>query len=155
MKEVIKPIDWAPQYSVTSTGKIIGQRGKPLKPHINRFGYERVIICDDRVRKCRFVHCLVAEAFLGPKPDGLVCRHLDGNSRNNSISNLEYSTVEVNLADRWEHGTMPIKLTNRKLRIVHGLFKLGFTQKRIAHICSVSQSAISYVIRNQITERYA
>ena len=161
MDEVIKPIDWAPKYSVSNTGQVIGKRGKPLKPHINHAGYERVIIHVDGVQKCRFVHCLIAEAFLGPKPDGLVCRHLDGNSRNNFISNLEYSTVEVNLADRWEHGTMPAgvhhyktKLTNRKLRIIHGLSKLGYAQRKIARICSVSQTTVSNVIRNQVTELY-
>src|SRR5512135_1179056 len=34
------------------------------------------------------VHRAVLEAFSGPCPEGMECRHLDGNRRNNHISNL-------------------------------------------------------------------
>lgn len=47
---------------------------------------------------------LVGEAFLGPRPDGLETRHLDGNPANNSARNLRYGTKSENAQDRVRHG---------------------------------------------------
>ncbi len=38
----------------------------------------------------RYIHSLVAEAFLGPKPDGLEVNHIDGCRTSNAAANLEY-----------------------------------------------------------------
>lgn len=51
------------------------------------------------------VHILVAEAFLGPRPEGQEIRHLDGNSLNNYASNLAYGTRSENILDAVRHGT--------------------------------------------------
>lgn len=40
---------------------------------------------------------LICEAFSGPCPDGLVCMHLDENSRNNKSGNLQWGTQKQNL----------------------------------------------------------
>jgi len=53
------------------------------------------------------VHRLVLEAFIGPCPDGLVCRHLDGNAANNNLDNLAWGTPEENMQDRILHGNNP------------------------------------------------
>ena len=45
----------------------------------------------------RKVHQLVAEAFIGPRPEGLEVNHIDGNSRNNHAPNLEYITHKDNV----------------------------------------------------------
>lgn len=43
-------------------------------------------------RKNYRVAALVAEAFHGPRPDGLVVMHIDEDSRNNRPGNLAYGT---------------------------------------------------------------
>lgn len=50
------------------------------------------------------VHRLVLEAFVGPQPPGMECRHLDGNPANNRIENLVWGTRKENFADRTRHG---------------------------------------------------
>jgi hypothetical protein len=45
------------------------------------------------------VHELVAEAFLGPRPEGMLIRHLDDNPLNNRASNLAWGTQADNIAD--------------------------------------------------------
>lgn len=52
------------------------------------------------------VHRLVLEAFIGPRPKGMVCRHFpDRDTRNNRLDNLRWGTPEENQADKIVHGT--------------------------------------------------
>jgi hypothetical protein len=83
--------------------RIIKQR--VLKPHLNKDGYEAVGLWLNRHPKTFFIHRLVLEAFVGPMPEGNVTRHLDGNCRNNHLSNLAYGTRLENSADMLRHGT--------------------------------------------------
>jgi hypothetical protein len=50
------------------------------------------------------VHCLVLEAFIGPRPPGLYGCHNDGNPGNNELGNLRWDTPTSNLFDRVKHG---------------------------------------------------
>jgi len=49
------------------------------------------------------VHHLVALAFIGPRPDGMEVRHLDGDASNNAAANLEYGTRADNMQDMLRH----------------------------------------------------
>jgi hypothetical protein len=51
------------------------------------------------------VHALVLEAFVGPRPDGLVACHNDGTRTNNALSNLRWDSYSGNEADKVRHGT--------------------------------------------------
>lgn len=51
------------------------------------------------------VHRLMLENFIGACPEGMQCRHLDGNNTNNSLQNLRWGTVSENNLDRVRHGT--------------------------------------------------
>jgi hypothetical protein len=80
-------------YSVSSMGRIrrdAGGRGarvgRILKTRIDDKGYEAVELAD----RHRSIHSLVAEAFIGPRPDGMTVNHKDLDKRNNYASNLEY-----------------------------------------------------------------
>jgi hypothetical protein len=74
-----------------------------LKPWSDRNGYQRVDL-GSRHSDCRFVYHLVLEAFVGPCPPGLECRHLDGNPANNRVENLHWGTHAENMADMVRHG---------------------------------------------------
>lgn len=56
-------------------------------------------------KKRHSVHVLVAEAFFGPRPTGMVVRHLNGDASDNRPSNLAYGTQSDNIADCFRHGT--------------------------------------------------
>lgn len=53
----------------------------------------------------KFVHSLVAETFIGARPEGAECCHCDGNSLNNSLGNLRWGSAKDNQKDRLLHGT--------------------------------------------------
>lgn len=100
-----RPIPSAPGYEASDQGRIRSlRRAHPrvLKPSPATKGYMRVGIDQRRVAT---IHRLVCEAFYGPRPVGLVTRHLDGDPANNVLSNLRYGTQSENELDKVRHGT--------------------------------------------------
>src|SRR6516162_5295689 len=80
---VIKPQVWRGR----------GGRGKPLAAVVT-------LTSGRRIRRTFKVHRLVLEAFRGPRPAGMQCRHLDSNPLNNELKNLVWGTFAENWADR-------------------------------------------------------
>lgn len=88
-------------------GKLIEQRtpGKVLSAS-KKSVYPMLALCKDGVPKHKYVHELVALAFIGPRPEGMQVRHRDGDHHNPKLTNLRYGTPTENSMDRHEHGTM-------------------------------------------------
>ena len=91
---------------VRSDGVVQNWRGLIRKPTVNPQGYLRVVLAREggRVKATRTVHTLVAQAFLGARPDGMETRHLDGVKLNCKLSNLVYGTASANILDQVRHG---------------------------------------------------
>jgi hypothetical protein len=78
-----------------------------LRPAIRRgrrSTYRYVSPVHDGVGQPIGIHQLVAEAFYGPCPKGLECRHLDGDGENNNAYNLRWGTHKQNAEDTIRHG---------------------------------------------------
>lgn len=89
-----------------SDGVVITVAGRVLKPGSYKGGYLAVALYDGKGRSTfRYVHCLVLEAFVGPCPQGMECRHLDGDPTNNCLDNLCWGTPQENADDKTRHGT--------------------------------------------------
>lgn len=80
----------------------LGTGWRRLYGHQQRSGH--VIVSLGR-KNASYVHRLVLEAFVGPCPEGMECRHLDGNPGNNRLDNLAWGTRKENYEDSVEHGT--------------------------------------------------
>ena len=89
---------------------------KPIHFNNNR-AYHCVTLCVHGREHRRQVHVLVALAFLGPKPEGMEVRHLDGNPHNCSAGNLTWGTRSENMRDMVRHGT---NLNAAKTHCKHG-----------------------------------
>lgn len=93
-------------YFADSVGRIYHLEGDvPLKTYVGSDGYPFVWLTIGGVDKARRVHKLVALAFLGERPDGMVVCHNDGDRKNNAVSNLRYDTPSANTRDSMRHGT--------------------------------------------------
>jgi hypothetical protein len=91
--------------STTNNGRRLELRGKIRRQTPTRKGYLSVGLRRDGYRRQCEVHGLVLRAFVGDRPEDLQCRHLDGNRRNNRLSNLCWGTYAENQADIDRHGT--------------------------------------------------
>lgn len=78
-----------------------GEKGQ-LEQKIGPKGYWYVSI--PGVRGTVESHRLVAAAFLGPRPKGVVTRHGEGGKLDNSIGNLCYGTQRQNIQDAIDEG---------------------------------------------------
>lgn len=118
-REQWKPVVGFDGYEVSSHGGVrsfrVSAEGRYLRPGHSRAG-ERggekrppnclvVALRRDGKTVTRKVHSLVMEAFVGPLPEGLEVRHLDGDYTNNHLGNLRYGTRSENSFDALRHGT--------------------------------------------------
>jgi hypothetical protein len=67
--------------------------------------YPMVNLWRDNRQHARYVHALVLEAFVGPRPHGCDACHFDGCVTNNRADNLRWDTRKANMADAMRHGT--------------------------------------------------
>ena len=111
-------VGWEEQYEVSDFGRIRGCermiiRSNSRRLHMraaikkltkNKLGYMRVSLSVGGVTFARTVHSLVMEAFVGPYPDGMLVRHINGDPSDNRLGNLAYGTPAENSADMVRHG---------------------------------------------------
>ncbi len=98
----------------------------------------------------RLVHRLVLEAFVGPRPDGMECRHLDGSRTNNVVANLEWATHQTNIDDTERHGTRARGdrgNTRSKLTVAQVLEIRAAPEgyRRLAKLYGVSRGTIQHI----------
>ncbi len=130
----------------------IGTDWKLLKPNFCATGgYRRVSIRG----KSKKVHTLVLEAFVGPRPPGMECRHLDGNPQNAARENLVWGTPKENTRDHFRHGThvdnrgeksAHAKLTAEQVSEIRILCAGGIAQKEIRQRFGLSKSCVSKIV---------
>ena len=76
---------------------------RPMATLTDKRGY--LVVSFRHKPQKRFVHQLVLEAFVGPRPADHVTRYKDGVPANNALSNLEWATQKINHGDKIRHGT--------------------------------------------------
>ena len=77
-----------------------------MKPVYNR-GHQYLqvrIRYDDGSYRCRYIHHLVTEAFIGPRPAKHDVDHIDGDKTNNTVSNLRYVSRLQNMTNKNNRG---------------------------------------------------
>jgi hypothetical protein len=119
-EEQWRPVPDFPGYCVSDRGRVLSlERYVPWNGFLKfiprrelrqagsgyRLRYKYVQLYRGKTQVKRYVAHLVAEAFIGPRPEGKEVCHNDGDAANNWASNLRYDTHSENLFDAVRHGT--------------------------------------------------
>ena len=131
--------------------------GRPRMPRLLKAardrGYRRVTLSKGSRPKNVSIHSLVARAFVGPRPDGLVVNHKDGDKANNHAQNLEYITIGQNnrhaarmgfRATGEAHGMS--RLTAKQVRAMCKEYDAGMSIGRITALTGMSARQVSRIV---------
>lgn len=155
-------------YQVSSLGRIKRisyyrntYPGRVLTPNLDSRGYLRVHLSQNNKSINRSIHQLVLEAFVGPRPKGLQCRHLNGNRLDNRLANLKWGTPAENQKDSIRHKTKfqpntrgsnsgMAKLNESQVIQIRKLYATKkLTQKQIGDKFGVGATAISQIVNRK------
>lgn len=84
-------------YEVSNTGKVRGLKSKKiLRDADNGKGYKKVILYKNYSQKTKYLHRLVAEAYIQNIEGYSSVNHIDENKSNNNVTNLEWCDAKYN-----------------------------------------------------------
>ncbi len=157
-------VGWEGLYAVSNLGRVRsldrtlpdGRRlsGRFMKPQLSTPGYPMLHLCRGGKYTKRTIHSLVAEAFIGPRPDGMVVNHKDSNRINPAVWNLEYLTPSENVQHMHRSGAYPSVVKRHPYRVGKAVAiaaLAGASNKSIQKIAAeagVSRSTISRILKN-------
>ncbi len=117
LQEEWRRIPGYPDYEVSNLGRVRSWKVNAAQPDPPRMmsqvaspdGYRYVFLyaSGKKSMKRKRIHTLVLEAFVGPRPDGQECRHLDADRGNNCLSNLAWGDRLAQWDDRRRQGRDP------------------------------------------------
>lgn len=137
-------------YEVSSQGRVKGRKVDYIKSYILS-GYPVCKIRIDGKAYTKSVHRLVAEAFLGSIPDGMVVNHKDGNKLNPKLSNLEIITEKQNSIHAFQTGLLVPKsgedhpmaiLSENDVKDIYRRLKNGEATSQISKIYGISNGYV-------------
>lgn len=160
-----RSILWFPGYAADSEGDIwtcfaygsqtIGAEWRRLDYSVGKWGRKKYSLYRAGKSVSERGNILVALAFIGPIPKGMVVAHYpDRNPGNNRPTNLIITTHKVNAAHKHEQGTAQIGCENPNAKIneeiVKGLRQLhasGMKIRAIARATGLDRSMIKQVVK--------
>lgn len=130
------------------------QKGHVLAPQDDTHGYWQVRIPgDDGEYHTVKVYVLVALAFFGPNAVGCQVNHLNGNTRDNRLANIEYVTPRENaehaLRELGRHvacGEARSELTDDDIRTIRRRVAAGESRAAVARDYPVGAKQIGHIV---------
>lgn len=94
-KELWKVIPGFEDYLISNTGRVVHE-AREIKGSDNGRGYKKVCLKQAERKRNVYIHRLVAESFLENPNNKPFVNHIDCNTNNNNVSNLEWCTAQEN-----------------------------------------------------------
>lgn len=130
------------KYEISSDGQVRNKNtGKLLTiDYSNRSGYARVTLYYNNTKTRYLLHRLVMECFVGKSSKEV--NHIDGNKKNNSLSNLEYVTRIENERHSRLYGSKMKFYRPFKVVFTDGSYKIYETKLECANDFGVTSCCV-------------
>lgn len=147
--EKIKPIMGFPRFFVTNLGRVLRKNSKggfeEVKQHINKRFYYDVGLTKDGKTYTKKVSRLVAQAFIGPIPEGYFVDHIDCNKEHNYVTNLQIITNSKNVkrGRDFSIGATLSNIIGKINPVIHGLIlalREEYKDKSYAYLSGILKS---------------
>ena len=124
------------------------KKGRILRPGPSNFGHLSVVLGRNQTR---MVHDLVLRSFVGPPPTKHECCHINGDPKDNRLSNLRWGTRSENNIDAVRHGRKS-KLTAKQVVAIRRQLKIHVhgKQTQLAKRYGVSLCTINAIKFNRV-----
>lgn len=168
--ETWRPIAGFPGYEVSNIGRVRSWRTRGnsklpaseprvIKPSLRkRDGYVYINLRSGfggKMSPCK-VHHLVLAAFSGPKLDGYVARHMNGERSDNRAENLAWGTYRDNSLDTKRHGRQPLGekhhwsvMTAAHAAAIRWMYGCGIGQSVIGRVLGMPNNRVWQVVHNK------
>jgi hypothetical protein len=142
------PITGRPRYEISSEGRVRSHNGM-LNLHTNvKTGYVQVWVGWPRV--LAYVHTLVLEAFIGPRPAGLLGLHQNDVKPDNSLENLRWGTRTENAADAKRNTAAVVNGSGYLMAdSVRHFARAGFNNSEIGELLDINRRTASAVLNGK------
>jgi Mor family transcriptional regulator len=150
-------------YEISQYGELkrrdgIGRRKERIVKHSipGTSAYPVVRLCKNGKSVSKCLHVVVAESFLGGRPKGMQCAHLDGDPRNFHASNLAWVSPKTNVSHKKLHGTHLMgeshHLSKLKEADIYDIFAqrcLGSTTAELAKKYDMTWEGINNILKRE------
>lgn len=142
-------------YWVSNKGKVKSKR-KILKPFKSR-KYLVVKLHKNNIPKSVLIHRLVAKHFM-PCEDKKEINHIDGNTENNCVENLEWVTHKENIQHAVNNNLIKYnrgeshhncKVKQKDIELIKKLYTEGYKRREIIKITGVSLHIVKDVLQRR------
>ena len=146
----IRSVDRRCRTHSTEAGRRV--KGQLMKPTDNGNGYLVIHLKKNGKRISRYIHRLVAEAFLEMPTGSNVVDHIDYNKKNNAVDNLQWCTQKENICRsrarmRKQHKTNPPS-GYKYISIKGGRYRVNIKKAKVYKTFLSLEEAIEY--RNEV-----
>lgn len=144
------------RYSVSTRGRMHNnKRNRAVNPYVDVKKYLRIGYYVNGRIVTKFLHRVVAEAFIPNPHNRTTINHIDGDKANNCVENLEWVTQKENMHHAWRLGLKKIetnsgaKLTAEKVAEIRHLRKDGASIKDLSERFNISTPQIYCIVGNR------
>jgi hypothetical protein len=153
-------------YDVSSLGRVRSWKRVPqqgLEPHVMKphprgpSGYLSVALSTAEGKVYRYVHGLILETFVGPRPEGMESCHNNGIHTDCRAENLRWDTHSNNILDVIRHGNYRYpnsRLNEEQVRWAREQVRVGVPQRQVAAVLGITVGPMNDLVKERTYRRF-
>lgn len=147
-----------PRYRTGKNGSISPVGGLNLKQKVTKSGYLSAHLRCDGYSKYPCVHRLVAEAFIANPENKPTVNHIDGNKKNNTVDNLEWSTHSEQMKHAVDNDLLEVRGSPKfskkfKQEVLNYYNKENISIVKLSKLFNISERTAGRIVNQGVSPR--